>query len=111
MNISTIRVAFYYRKIQIQRSFESSEDDILVRETIELELNVARIFHKVLNKARIIEIFEKKDYELLGQMLYKILTATEKVRVFFINILAEVIRDKDTRCRFLPVLSRNFTTG
>ena len=72
----------------------------MVRETIELELNVARIFHKVLNKARIIEIFEKKDYELLGQMLYKILTATEKVRVFFVNILAEVIRDKDTRCRF-----------
>jgi hypothetical protein len=53
-----------------------------------------------LNKARIIEIFEKKDYELLGEMLYKILTATEKVRIFFVNILAEVIRDKESRCLF-----------
>ncbi|WP_373521636.1 CHAT domain-containing protein [Aquiflexum sp.] len=100
MNVSTIKVSFHYNKIQIVRSVESSEDDILVRESIELELNVARIFHKVLNKARIIEIFEKRDYELLGEMLYKILTATEKVRIFFINILAEVIRDKDSRCLF-----------
>lgn len=100
MNVSTIKVSFHYNKIQISRSIESSEDDILVRESIELELNVARIFHKVLNKARIIEIFEKKDYELLGEMLYKILTATDKVRIFFVNILAEVIRDRDSRCLF-----------
>lgn len=100
MNVSTLKISFGYNKIQIVRSVESSEDDILVRESIELELNVAKIFHKVLNKARIIEIFEKKDYELLGEMLYKILTATDKVRIFFVNILAEVIRDKESRCLF-----------
>lgn len=100
-NSTLIKVTFESNKILIQRAVTSMKDDVLEKNTIKLELSVARIFHKVLNKARIVEIFEKTDYELLGNMLYKILVSNEKVKTFFLNILAEVIRIKESRCRVL----------
>ncbi len=100
-NSLLMKITFETNKILIQRSVTSMKDDVLEKNTIKLELSVARIFHKVLNKGRLVEIFEKTDYELLGNMMYKILVRHEKVKTFFLNILAEVIRDKESRCRVL----------
>ena len=102
-----IMITFESNKILIQRSVTSKKDDVLEKNTIKLELSVARIFHKVLNKGRLVEIFEKTDYELLGSMLYKILVRHEEVKTFFLNILAEVIRDKESRCRVLLEFKEN----
>lgn len=100
-NTITMKITFESNKILIQREIESMKNDELKKNTLKLELSVARIFHKVLNKARIVEIFEKTDYELLGSMLYKILGIHDEIKEFFINILAEIIRDPESRCRVL----------
>jgi hypothetical protein len=70
-----------------------------------MELSVTRIFHKVLNKGKkeLREIFEKNDFEVLGNVLFKILMAEEQqpVRNFFFDRLVVTTRDKRARCRIV----------
>jgi hypothetical protein len=79
----------------------------------ELEFSIARIFHRVLNVYRLIDsqhqIFDAKDYQVLGNSLSKILFDNEgdqsKMKNFK-NHLRNPLLSEDTRCRiyleFLP---------
>ena len=66
---------------------------------VKLELTVAQIFHKVLNKARVVDIFKKDDYKVLGETLYKILMQDPEVKKFFLPEFKTIYRDKQMRCR------------
>ncbi|HEX5169060.1 MAG TPA: CHAT domain-containing protein [Cyclobacteriaceae bacterium] len=76
---------------------------LLNKNSMKLELSVTRIFHKVLNRGKreLLEIFEKNDFEVLGNMLFKILLSEEAVRSFLYGRLALITRDQQARCRML----------
>lgn len=98
-NVKFIKIKFSTDKIAIIKSDAQDKSANLLKEAIKLELSVSRIFHKVLNKGRLTEIFEKNDFEVLGNVLYKIICSNQDAREFFLNGLKVVIRDKDARCR------------
>jgi len=66
---------------------------------VKLELTVAQIFHKVLNKARVVDIFKQDDYKVLGETLYKILMQDPEVKKFFLPEFKSIYRDKQMRCQ------------
>jgi len=66
---------------------------------VKLELTVAQIFHKVLNKARVVDIFKQDDYRVLGETLYKILMQDPEVKKFFLPEFKSIHRDKQMRCQ------------
>jgi len=66
---------------------------------VKLELTVAQIFHKVLNKARVVDIFKQDDYRVLGDTLYKILMQDPEVKKFFLPEFKSIYRDKQMRCQ------------
>src|SRR5215216_3571940 len=76
---------------------------------MKLELSVTRIFHKVLNRGKkeLLEIFEKKDFEVLGDMLFNILWKETAVKEFLYERLAFVSRDSNARCRILLEFDQN----
>ncbi|MBN8673479.1 MAG: CHAT domain-containing protein [Chitinophagales bacterium] len=99
MNLKEIRIIVEPNRIYITRSIGSPEDGNMNRDYIKLELGIARIFHKVLNKHRLANAFEKNDFEILGKTLYKILFFEEKIRKFFLDELAETRENPGSHCR------------
>ena len=81
----------------------------LKKDQMKLELSVTRIFHKVLNRGKkeLLEIFEKNDFEVLGDMLFKILWSEEAVKSFLYGRLVMITRDRQARCRILIEFDRN----
>ncbi len=81
----------------------------LEKDHMKLELSVTRIFHKVLNRGKkeLLEIFEKNDFEVLGDMLFKILWSEEAVKSFLYGRLVMITRDRQARCRILIEFDRN----
>ena len=54
-------------------------DDDSIPNNIRIELGITRVFHKVLNLIKSEpELFQKEDFELLGEMLAKILFGKKK---------------------------------
>ena len=88
---------------------KSTPPGSLNKDTMKLELSVTRIFHKVLNKGKkeLLEIFEKNDFEVLGNMLFKILCNEEAVRTFLYERLALISRDTTARCRIFLEFDQN----
>lgn len=74
-----------------------------------MELSVTRIFHKVLNKGKkeLREIFEKNDFEILGNMLFNILLTEQPVRNFLYDRLVLTTRNGRARCRILLEFDAN----
>jgi len=99
MNVKELRIIVQPDKIGITRSVGSPETGNINREVIKLELSIAKIFHKVLNKFRVVSAFEKNDYEILGKTLFKVLFFDPLVKKFFLDELAEVRDSPDTYCR------------
>jgi len=99
MNVKELRIIVQPDKIGITRSVGSPETGNINREVIKLELSIAKIFHKVLNKFRVVSAFEKNDYEILGKTLFKVLFFDPLVKKFFLDELAEVRESPDTYCR------------
>jgi len=99
MNVKELRIIVQPDKIGITRSIGSPETGNINREVIKLELSIAKIFHKVLNKFRVVSAFEKNDYEILGKTLFRVLFFDPLVKKFFLDELAEVRESPDTYCR------------
>lgn len=74
---------------------------VLKKDQMKLELSVTRIFHKVLNRGKkeLLEIFEKNDFEVLGDMLFKILWSEPAVKSFLYGRLVMIMRDQQAHCR------------
>lgn len=89
-NTRTVRIIFSKDKIQIIEQSKIRQGGW--EKVTTNELSVAKVFHKVLNKGRVEEIFEKSDYEVLGKMLYEILTANSEVKDFI-----EMLIDRSTK--------------
>ncbi len=61
-------------EIRAPRSLFEIDDDDTNANNIRVELGIAKVFHKVLNLIKIErELFQKEDFELLGEMLSRIL--------------------------------------
>lgn len=100
MNVKELRITVQPDKIIISRSVGSGETGDINRGSIKLELSIAKIFHKVLNKFRVVSAFEKDDYEILGKTLFKVLFFDPRVKKFFLDELHEVLKEStDTYCR------------
>lgn len=94
-----LRIKFSDDEITFIKSDTSSTPAPLNSEGIKLELRVSTIFHKALNKTRVEGIFEKNDFEFLGNILFRILCLEnqKEARDFVYNELSYILRDKSTR--------------
>jgi len=65
----------YFTKDENKASYTFSlDDDDTSKNNIRVELGIAKVFHKVLNLIKTErDLFQKEDFELLGEMLSKIL--------------------------------------
>src|SRR5436190_4038567 len=99
MNVKELRIIVQPDKIAITRSVGSPETGNMNREVIKLELSIAKIFHKLLNKFRVVSAFEKNDSEILGKTLFKLLFIDQLVSKFFLDEIIEVRDSPDTYCR------------
>lgn len=86
-----------------------SRSDKLKKDQMKLELSVTRIFHKVLNRGKkeLLEIFEKNDFEVLGDMLFKILWSEPSVKSFLYGRLVMIMRDHQAHCRIRIEFDQN----
>ena len=98
-NIRLVRIIFWKDKIQIIESTKIRGGGW--EKVTTNELSVAKVFHKVLNKGRVEEIFEKSDYEVLGKMLYEILTANSEVKEFIEMLIDRSTKSGDIRYKFM----------
>ena len=94
-NIRLVRIIFWKDKIQIIESTKIRGGGW--EKVTTNELSVAKVFHKVLNKGRVEEIFEKSDYEVLGKMLYEILTVNSEVKEFIEMLIHRSTKSGDIR--------------
>lgn len=99
--IHFIKIKFSPGRISMYKSDSTDRPADFQKDVIKLELSVSRIFHKVLNKGRLTEIFEKNDFEVLGNLLYKVICRNDDLRDFFLNGLNMTLRDKDSRARII----------
>jgi len=99
MNVKELRIIVQPDKIEIIRSVGIPGKGIMNQEYMKLELGIAKIFHKMLNKYRLVSAFDKNDYEILGKTLFKVLFFEPSVQKFFLNELEEVRESPDTYCR------------
>ncbi|HXB95576.1 MAG TPA: hypothetical protein VNU70_10470, partial [Puia sp.] len=94
-----IRITISPDNITIAKAANLSRDGKWMKDTIKLEMSIAMIFHKVLNRHRLAAAFEKNDYEILGKMLFKILTASDDVKKFLMDGLRDIMNNEPARCR------------
>ncbi|RFS19590.1 CHAT domain-containing protein [Chitinophaga silvatica] len=99
MDIKEIRIEIARNRITFikQESFPYESD--LSNDYSKLELRIARIFHKVLNKHKIINAFQKNDYEILGEMLQKILIQNQDVVNFLYPTFSDIQKNAGAKCR------------
>lgn len=91
-------------------SFEIGDDE--GENNVRIELSVAKVFHKVLNFIREdSEIFQKEEFELLGEILSKIIFGKHSdLRVMVLDdVLLGLKADSRNRCRIL--LNFDATSG
>ena len=99
VSVKEIRILVSSDKITIVRSQGMPGNGNWRKDYIKLEMSIARIFHKVLNKYRLTSAFEKNDYEILGKMLFKILMMDDEAKNFFLSRVKEIREDPQTHCR------------
>jgi len=99
MNVKELRIIVEPDKIEITRTVGLSGKGQINQEYIKLELGIAKIFHKMLNKYRLTSAFDKNDYEILGKTLFKVLFFEPSIQKFFLDELAEVKESPNTYCR------------
>lgn len=74
INIEQGGICITKDEVQETRSPFEIDDDDTKANNIRVELGIAKVFHKVLNLIKTdSELFQKEDFELLGEMLSKIL--------------------------------------
>lgn len=98
-NCKILKILFSDDEITFIKSDTTTSLAPLNSEGIKLELRVSTIFHKALNKTRVEGIFEKNDFEFLGNILFRILCLEnqKEARDFIYNELSYILRDKSTR--------------
>lgn len=83
---------------ELEKSQKSEVDNIRI------ELKITQVFHKVLNMIKgNPDLFQREDFELLGEMLFKILfgkDATDPRHREVIYIIRELANNPNARCRF-----------
>jgi len=82
---------------------EEVEKDTSRKDNIRIELKIAQVFHKVLNMIKVDPgLFQKGDFELLGEMLFKILFGKDSKdprHREIVYIMREMMNNPDMRCR------------
>jgi hypothetical protein len=74
INIEQGGICFTKDELQAPPSLFEIDDDDTAANNIRVELGIAKVFHKVLNLIKTErDLFQKEDFELLGEMLSKIL--------------------------------------
>ena len=99
MTVKELRIIVQPDKIEIIRSVGGPGKGDINQEYMKLELGIAKIFHKMLNKYRLVSAFDKNDYEILGKTLFKILFFDPIAHKFFLDELEEVRDSPNTYCR------------
>lgn len=96
-----IKFAIDDESVRIIKStdWQNPKNGAVIRDTVKMEMSVARVFHRALNRGRLTNIFEKKDYELLGSVLYKILMSDNNVRQFITPEITDTIYNPERRCQ------------
>jgi hypothetical protein len=73
LKINIQQGSIFFTKDEVQAQFDIEEDENAAN-NIHVELGIAKVFHKVLNLIKTErDLFQKEDFELLGEMLSKIL--------------------------------------
>lgn len=99
-NIREVRITVSDKQI-IFTYMNKPDPNAFQQDSFKMELSVARIFHRVLNEYRKFEkkIFEKSDYEILGESLAKMLFNYPIVTNTLADPIIAVQRDINSRFR------------
>lgn len=110
-NINNLQVSIEKSKIVFIRNsyggdaeFDTANDDVNPR-NIRIELEIAKVFHKVLNLIKTDpDLFQREDFELLGEMLSKIIfgKGNRDFRQAFMTEVVQSVKvpNTDRSCRF-----------
>lgn len=92
INIEQKGISFTKDELQAPPSLFETDDDDTAANNIRVELGIAKVFHKVLNLIKTErDLFQKEDFELLGEMLSKILFGkTNNIKDFRNYIMKDV---------------------
>lgn len=94
INIEQGGICFTKDELPAPRSPFQTDDDDTKANNIRVELGIAKVFHKVLNLIKTErELFQKEDFELLGEMLSKIMFGrinnNDDIRNFIMKIVEQ----------------------
>ncbi|MBW8330773.1 MAG: CHAT domain-containing protein [Prolixibacteraceae bacterium] len=94
INIEQGGICFTKDELPAPRSPFQIDDDDTKANNIRVELGIAKVFHKVLNLIKTErELFQKEDFELLGEMLSKIMFGrinnNDDIRNFIMKIVEQ----------------------
>jgi hypothetical protein len=93
VNIHSGLISFTKGKYPFKLPY-SDDDNEFSANNIRIELGIARVFHKVLNLIKTnTDLFQKEDFELLGEMLAKILFGKVSNEQEFRNSIMREVED------------------
>lgn len=101
MNTQVLVVGFERDHIWFWRQKPSNLRSDLNQDNLKLELTVSRVFHKAINKTRTMDIFERNEFEFLGNILFNLIclqnSKADHVNEIIYRELAMILMDKSVR--------------